>query len=380
MIQSLQLKNFKSHKDTLLQLGNLTLLCGQNGGGKSSVIQSLLLLRQTHQKNRLHVGLSLNKPLCYVDKGKDVLYQYAENDNISFSIEIDNHSLAWRFDAENHLASDFIKIDTNQQEIIAQTIRFLSQNQVPLFTEKFQYIGAGRTADYESDDYVVDIQKQLSIEEGKAELTAHFLFKNQSKKVLPEFFQPEVLDSDNLLDHVTAWEREISEGVNIIPKKVGTSYEIRYSFETSRGPTDEFSAKNVGFGLSYALPIIVAILAAEKDSLIIIENPEAHLHPYGQAKLAELMSIAAQAGIQIIVETHSDHIVNGTLVAVKQAKINSEKVKIYHLERDTSEHCTKAIPVEVLSGGRIKHAPTGFFDQIGKHLRILMRPTLRNHE
>lgn len=135
------------------------------------------------------------------------------------------------------------------------------------------------------------------------------------------------------------------------------SYEIKYSFNTDASPTgvtQEFTAKNVGFGLSYALPIIVAILSAQKDALLLIENPEAHLHPYGQAKLTELMCLAAQAGIQIIIETHSDHIINGALVACKQEKINKENIGIYQFNRDEEQHCAKATQIEVLEGGRIK--------------------------
>lgn len=372
MITNLHIKNFKSHKDSLLQLGNLTLLCGQNGGGKSSVIQSLLLLRQTYQKNRLSLGLSLNKPLCYMGQGKDALYQYAENDIITFCIEGETYKLIWEFDMEKNLESDFISIEAKSKEKAKEAIDLLEQQQVPLFTNHFQYISAGRSADYESDDYAVDTEKQISIEEGKTELTAHFLYKYANKNVLSELSHSGAKNV-KLLYQVTAWEREISSDVNIIPKKVGTSYEIRYTYDTPRGTTNEFSAKNVGYGLSYALPIIVAILSAQKDSLIIIENPEAHLHSYGQAKLAELIGIAAQAGVQIIVETHSEHIINGILVAVKQAKLDKEKVKIYYFDRDTEDHSAKAISVEVLDGGRIKHAPPGFFDQIGKDLRILMR-------
>ena len=75
--------------------------------------------------------------------------------------------------------------------------------------------------------------------------------------------------------------------------------------------TRSFRATNVGFGLSYALPVIVALLAVEEDDLVMIENPEAHLHPAGQTKLAELAARAAASGAQVVLETHSDHILDG---------------------------------------------------------------------
>lgn len=74
---------------------------------------------------------------------------------------------------------------------------------------------------------------------------------------------------------------------------------------------DYFTAQNVGFGISYVLPIVLALVKAKKGELIILENPEAHLHPRGQRKMGELIARAAQGGVQVIVETHSDHILNG---------------------------------------------------------------------
>ncbi|TAG94050.1 MAG: DUF3696 domain-containing protein, partial [Bacteroidetes bacterium] len=332
-----------------------------------SIIQVLLLLRQTFQKNRLEKGLSLNKPLCYLGEGKDALYEFADSNIISFEID----ECVFSFETERALESDFLKVTPDNQPFENKKEQFES-----LFGINFQYISAARLANYIADDYAVDNEKQISIDEGKAELTAHFLHKYQKQQVSDILLHPTDLENKDLLYQATLWEREISEDVNIIPQKVGMSYEIKYTFNTNAalaGVKQEFTAKNVGFGLSYALPIIVAILSAQKGALLLIENPEAHLHPYGQAKLTELMCLAAEAGIQIIIETHSDHIINGALVACKQGKIKKENISIYQFSRDEEQHCVKATQIEVLEGGRIKKVPNGFFDQINKDLRILMR-------
>ena len=100
MITALRIKNFKAHKDSVLTLSNLTLLCGQNGVGKSSVLQSLLLLRQTHQKKRLSNGLDLNSPLCYIGKAKDALYQYADDEHITFVLQNESGEFSWTFDSK----------------------------------------------------------------------------------------------------------------------------------------------------------------------------------------------------------------------------------------------------------------------------------------
>lgn len=86
MIKNLLLQNFKSHKYTELKFANLTVLTGINSAGKSSIIQSLLLLRQSYQKGRLTAGLDLNSPLCDLGKGNDVLFRFADSNIISFPL------------------------------------------------------------------------------------------------------------------------------------------------------------------------------------------------------------------------------------------------------------------------------------------------------
>jgi predicted ATPase len=372
MIDQIQVINLKSHKNSTLEIKNLTILCGQNGVGKSSFLQSLLLLRQSFLKSRLDKVLSLNAPLCFIGKVKDAIYQFNEGENkdkIAFNINSESNEYKWQFDASKE--HDFL-------DLVNDTSDFKNYEALALFTNDFQYLSAGRSADYKSDDYEVLTQKQISIEEGKGELLGQFLYEYGKKvKVNQACFHESEKDSF-LLKQTTAWEREISKGVNIIPEKMGDSYVVKYTFDGPNfGPTDSFSSINVGFGLSYSLPIIVAILSAKPGALIIIENPEAHLHPNGIAKLTELMCLAAQAGIQIIIETHSDHIINGILVQSKRFEeenkgISKDNVSIYHFDRDEIEHCTKATKIQIEDDGKIRYTPKGFFDQFTIDRKILM--------
>lgn len=372
MINQLQIINFKSHKSTIVDLKNLTIFCGENGVGKSSVIQSLLLLKQTHDKSKLQEHLSLNFPLCNIGKTKDALYEFndgVDKNKIIFKISDAHKDYCWVFDASKEY--DFLNRINNIEES-------KDYNKLSLFTSNFQYISAARVADYKSNDYEVVTNKQLSINEGKGELTAHFLYEYQKEIVVNKELLHETESDPYLLSQTSAWEREISKGVNVLPKKVGENYEIRYSFDTpDYGKTQEFSSSNVGFGLSYTLPILIAILSAQKDALIIIENPEAHLHPNGIGRLTELICLASQAGIQIIIETHSDHIINGILVQCKkfekkQKGIDRNNVSIYQFNRNEKEYCTKPIKIEIKDGGRLLNQPEGFFDQIEMDLEELM--------
>lgn len=411
MIEKIHIQNFKAHRDTSLNLGNLTLLAGQNGVGKSSIIQTLLLLRQTFQKGQLHKGLSLNKPLVYLGTAQDILHKFASNDEIIFNLKMTDADtdFIFHYAISDMLEKGFIKkvqelnLIENQLLSVLNLIQNLS-SQTPylpasqeiknmeeylqinaynsllglysLFDEKFQYIGTFRGIENETDEYNVEEKRQISLEEGKAENTAHFLYHYQNEEVLAELIHTNS-ENNTLLAQTNAWAKEISEGIKVIPKKISNNYIIEYAFE-GFGQENTFSSRNVAFGINYTLPIIVAILSAPKDALILIENPEAHLHPYAQSKLTELICLASQAGIQIIVETHSDHIANGVLVQSKKFEtqgkgIHRQNIKIYYFDRDEANKNARASEVEILEDGRILHPPKGFFDQIDKDLKDLLK-------
>lgn len=129
------------------------------------------------------------------------------------------------------------------------------------------------------------------------------------------------------------------------------------------------NALNMGFGVSYSLPIIVALLSAREGDILVLENPEAHLHPRGQRKIGELVALAAANGVQIFMETHSDHVLNGIRLSVRNKKISSDKVKInyfyeYLSEEGIQKH-EKTSP-EILEDGSLSNWPEGFFDEWDK--------------
>lgn len=378
MISKLTIKNFKIHAKTELELKNLNILTGINGVGKSSVFQSLLLLRQSYEGNVLHAGLQLNKPHCDIGFISDATYQYGESDEIEFSIESDeNGNQTWVFKPQdNNSNKNFIPI-------VGASPNNLSILNV--FNDNFQYLSAARFSPRETyplDSNAVEVKRQLSIEKGQGELVVHFLYHFGIEKKQKIKFPNLIHESsrfDDLLNQVTAWEREISPGVNVVPKPSGKSFSLKYTFNKKNdiSPTNEFSAENVGFGLSYALPIIVAALSSDQNSLILIENPEAHLHQRGQAELAKLIALAAQNGVQIILETHSEHIINGVLVACKKFEqsgkgINKDLVRIYHFSRDEEKHCAIVQSIKILPDGKLDKQPDDFFEQTEKDLNYLL--------
>lgn len=371
MITKLEISNFKSHKHTCIHLGHLTVLTGINGCGKTSVIQSLLLLRQSFLKNRLALGLDLNQPLCNIGIADDALYQLAENGIISFVFSTDNNDkYAFEFDAEKGLNDSFIR--KHKYNEAASQIEKLDS--ISLFNNDFQYISASRWGGrsiFPKESFAVEVQKQISQSEGQGELVAHFLYKYGSDNVL-NYYDTDEQDL-SLLAQVVYWEQKISPSVtiNVEAGRDNNSFTIGYGFDGENEqtkPIRDLRAENIGFGISYTLPVIVAILSARPGALVIIENPEAHLHPQGQSELARLISKAASFGVQVIVETHSDHIINGIQIACKEHGENVEKgidnhsVRVYSFYRKV-KHISQIEEVVIKSDGLLELQPKGFFDQ-----------------
>ncbi len=379
MINELEIKNFKSHSVTNLNMRNLTVLCGGNGVGKSSIMQILLLLREAYIKDRSFDILDLKSNAVKIGTANDAIYEFGSTDAVSarFISDIGDYNFVYEANTEEQKIKSFIKANKKLNKIPSNI-----ENE-SLFNTNFQYISSARLGpqtQYSKDDKVIDVDKQISVVEGKAEYFVHYLEAYKNLTVIDEIRHPACEFTDLLLQ-VIAWEQEISEGVNIEIQNLGKlGFVLKYYFDTEASgtkKTQNFEATNVGFGISYVMPILVAILSAKKDTLLFIENPEAHLHPNGIAKLTELICLAAQAGIQIILETHSDHVINGILVQCKkfenaQKGIDKQNVAIYHFDRDNTKHCTDIKEIKIEENGIIRYTPKGFFDQFTIDRKYLM--------
>lgn len=374
MITRLNIKNFKSHRDTDIRLDNLTVLAGTNGCGKTSVIQAFLLLRQTYQKGRLIDGLDLNKPLCNIGIGNDALYRLATAGELSFILDDNNETFSFIFDVGiESLTDSFLKKKSYSSNITSNKLDNMS-----LFNNDFQYISASRWGGrsiFPKETYAAETQRQISLECGQGELIAQYLYK---------FGHDDVHDYTNgqetdlsLLNQTVYWEQKISPNItlDIEPSKDNNSFSITYGVDGTeqRKAIQDLKAENVGYGISYTLPVIVALLSARPGALIVIENPEAHLHPAGQSKLAKLMTMVAATGVQIIVETHSDHIISGIQLACKAHSkntacgISKDAVSIYYFHTMT-DRTLQIENVEILDNGKLDYQPIGFFDQTEKDM------------
>lgn len=181
-----------------------------------------------------------------------------------------------------------------------------------------------------------------------------------------------------MLDVVNLWLHEIYPGANIHLENIDSVDQLvaRFSFNNDVDiPTRPYRATSVGFGLSYVIPVIVALLMP-KGTLCMTENPEAHLHPQGQSKMAELAALAANAGVQVFVETHSDHFIDDIRIAVREGILTPEDTVFHYFERQDNESVVSSPVVD--ADGRLSEWPVGFFDQHEMNLVRLLGPINRN--
>ncbi len=368
MLQKISVRNFKSLKNINLELKNLNILAGLNGSGKSSFIQSLLLLRQSYNMAiQEKQGLILQDgSIISLGKGKDIFYQYAEKDEkIEFEFTNNLNEFFWAF---NYSVNRNILEATHVPE---------NYEKCNLFNRNFQYVTTEHISPktlHEKNELQITKWDNIGI---KGEFAVHYLSKyGLDKKIYNSTLSHPNSKSNSLMHQTDAWLQEISPGAKLSIKEIRDIdlVKLAVQFEDTHGYTDEFQPVNVGFGITYVLPVVVAILKAKPGDILILENPESHLHPKGQSKIGRLLAYAAQTGVQIFLETHSDHIINGMRVAVKQQKLSKEHAKIFYFERYIDEIDVQTIIYDVAidENGELSNYPQGFLDEWDEQLSQLI--------
>lgn len=376
MLERIELHNFKSARDLPVRLASLTVLAGLNGSGKSTVLQALALLKQSLRIDGGLQELALRGALVRLGRSEDVRFENATDDEIGFTIQTSMG--VTRLFASAEPGADTLKLrhDGNVKDVISA------------LGSGFQFIQADRitpAVQYQQASTPERVAGWLGC---GGEYTIDFLLQNEAMKISPGRFFPrthptlsaellkQVAPTESLLDQTSGWLQHLSPGVRprAVAVELADAASLRFSYTGTSvdSGSREHRPSNVGFGLTYCLPIIVACLAAPKGALLLLENPEAHLHPRGQFALGQLLARCAADGVQVIVETHSDHVLNGIRVAAKRAEIPSENVAVHFFSRNVESGESSITSPVLHANGRFSDWPDGFFDEWSKALDELL--------
>lgn len=371
MINFIKIENFKSLRNVSLNLKSLNLFVGLNSMGKSSVIQSLLMLRQSYIRDNSIRSLYINNELVSLGNSKDVFYQDADPDgSIKYTLENDIAS----FNVKYQYKDD---VDVLRGEIVFAK----NERELSLFTNSFHYLAADHISPsktYNAANAANNIYNQLG---NNGENAPYYLAKLGGTQLLNIKLHHKKAKSDLIAHELDAWMSEISPGAKILSEeiselgivKMSVEFEKKYETILKNGEkkitnefTNPYSPVNVGFGIPYVLPLILTLLISKSGDLVLIENPESHLHPRGQAELGKLIALASQSGVQIICETHSDHIINGIRVSVKEKNIDADKVRLFYFDKNEATKLeTEITPINVDKNGELDSYPTGLLDEWG---------------
>ena len=368
MLERIKLKNFKCFEVLDISLDPLTLLCGLNGMGKSSVIQALLVLRQSFASGELRDGhLVLGGELTDLGAGQDVLCEDAEVDMVEFELHRRDNSSPCR------LSFDYLRT-TN--ELRTKNNFAATWRDVPPLSGQLIYVNAERIGPRKFHHHSEVFARRGNFG-ARGEYTLNYLSARQNETLPADDPRCPDLPSLRLGEVVDYWLQEVTPGVHLELETIQDADAIIAGFSFDR-PGDvesrRYRATNVGFGLSYILPVLTALLATP-GTLCLIENPEAHLHPRGQTKLAELAVRASLADVQVIVETHSDHFMDGVRIAVRDSLIRPEDVAFHYFSRESGKTMVSSPRVD--TNGRLSSWPEGFFDQHEENLARLLAPKHR---
>ncbi|WP_244916936.1 DUF3696 domain-containing protein [Vibrio coralliirubri] len=364
ILSSITLDNFKCYEMKEFTLSNLTVFCGNNSVGKSTAIQAFLLAIQ----NNFSSKLEFTGDFLQLGSYSDIHKKDSDKDGMSISIKTPRGVATWGY-IEKEFDTDVIG---RIEEAPLPLLPVHSQEEArdwlkEKYLSDFTFLSAERWGP--RANYPYSTQRRSPNWLGThGEYTPQVLHRNRNFQLdLGDVRIHESTKFPHLNQNLRAWMSEISPGVNIEP----TTYK-EADMATNQFNFGEHTLRpaNVGFGLSYTLPVVLSLLLTKPGGLVIIENPEAHLHPRGQSYLGRLIALAAEAGVQVIVETHSDHVMNGIRLMPRLGKVNHSNIIYHQITDKLGDDKVKTITVN--SQGQFSEWPEGFFDQQVIDMNILL--------
>lgn len=369
MIKELQIQNFKCFQDSpLFSFSKLNLLTGINGRGKSSLLQTILILSQSARKNSTLKQLFINDEFVQLGNFDDIKNSETTREkNIQFSLKLESIFKEVKFEFKEN-ETDALLADLQEITIIdskdevskyQKTTKEINDNISILadILKKIHFVSADRLGPVK---YVDKTNLPEFLHVGTSGEHSINILHNSDKLPLVNDNLYLGQDAKSVIQQTEEWLNYILEGakIEIIGKDKQSS--VLSLLINSKKNSYSYKPNNVGFGYSYILPLVLTGLIAKEGEIIIIENPEAHLHPRAQSKITEFFVKVASCGVQVFIESHSEHILNGLRVCAlnPDVKISHNDISITYFNESFAPQT-----LSVDEKGKIANWPIGFFDQ-----------------
>ena len=379
MIREIHLTNFKCFQREDIPLNQLTVLSGGNGVGKSSVIQALLLLRQTGDQVRLLAGsvnyaggsgqlrnIKLNDEYRLSLGNSATLTNAAIESNIIVLGVSDSKTdpVLCHFEASTTKPTTSIACVDAPKDLLSRVGAF------SIFQHEFHYLIAERVGPRD----LQPMADQPFISTGFAgEFTAFAIAQAEAEGRTAA--EPLCLEAGSSLFRVQleAWMGRLVPRAQIFVRPYPDLNRVQMSIGRRGAAVPPLPPANTGFGISYALPVLVSGLLAAPGSMLIIENPEAHLHPGAQTAVGIFLASVAAAGVQVLIETHSENVLNGVRLAALRHIIPHDDASFVFLSLGEGAGQPGVHPITMNKAAELTTWPPGFFDQQGSDLAEMMK-------
>lgn len=424
MLTHLKLENFKIWRSTgPTRLAPITLLLGTNSSGKSSLIQSLLLIRQTVKGDDPNLDLNLGNPdaddSVTLGQFKDLLCRHGAASESTSATQV-GIEFRWSEDGlpENSTLFSaryskgpagsaelaFLRLGRDgqgfsvqrrkpgiyrlslatQAKPLGQSADFRPQRSFAFSASTLNKLGAqgelikpigpalldelgriiylGPVRRLAQRDYVWAGRMPAHIGDDGAKAVDALIASGVARQAAKKRNQAAPAEAQ-LFEQTIRWLKDMNLADGLAIRALGNS--ARYELLIKNG--DQASnLKDVGVGVSQVIPVIVAALFAQPGHIVIVEEPESHLHPLAQSKLAELLAqVSKERNVQFIVETHSEHLFRRMQTLIAKQQITPKDAAMYFVERDGK--AARMRPLELDDFGRVKNWPEGFFgDALGE--------------
>ena len=373
MIARIDLRHFKCFETLKLPLQALTLLSGSNASGKSSVMQALVLLHQTMREHEWSSRLMLNGATIRLGTVADVIDQVYGRHVCGIDLfDCDTARFAWEFKGERDEMSMWVQKACGETAMGvgwdldgSQPLHYL----LPASADGHSLTGRLRGLTYLTaermgprEQYVYDDPQLTPVVGPRGEYAVSVLHSGRDVRVGDKLVIEDV--PPTRFRQVEAWMARFFPGCVLEVEQVRRVNALTLGVRVSSG-TEFQRPVHTGFGLTQVLPIIVAALSADVNDVLLIENPEVHLHPAAQGAMGSFLALVASSDVQVMIETHSDHVLNGIRRAVKAGVLPHENIAL-HFFRPRAEGAVVGPQVEspaIDADGNIDSWPDGFFDQ-----------------
>lgn len=343
MIEKIGINGLKSIKDMVVECKDINLLIGTNSSGKSSIIQGILLAIQNLEK-----ACGLNGDLVSLGTFEETRCVYSKNKRIDVQVTDGEHtfhvSLAQGEASEPDVYTSYKS--KKSHNVLVEKWNYKKRN--------FQYLSCDRVGPLNVYKKNMTMEDVIGID---GEFAISFLNKHATDVLEVGFCKGDV--DYTLLGQVNWWLSYITNAEISIEEIQGADL-VKASYMMH--DVVKIRPTNIGSGISYLISILIECLSSPVNSVIVVENPEIHLHPSAQAKLCGFFYFISQNKRQLFIETHSDHIFNGFRAGIAVAEMDKEKINIQFVSLD-EKNVSQALEVEVGRMGRIENQQKNLFDQ-----------------